>query len=551
MTVLANSDYRDYRAPAGDNSALIEPDLDQLVSHVSEANATSSGSGLEFCGNALDQVQAEARREVVELAVRYTSAYQSIDPVEFVQQPIILSGHQPELFHPGVWFKNFLLSAIASRVNGIGVNFLVDNDLCRSTNISVPSFPANESSSVLVRDIPFDESRTPVPWELRSLQSRATWDAFSERVVAALPSGMRQPLLTELWPDASVALDETGRPGLAIARARHQLEQRIGLQTLEVPLSHLVSTRAFARFSIQLLSELPRFQDSYNRQLKRYREAHRIRNHAHPVPALEQQDGWLEAPWWVYRKQAPQRQRLWVRVRDDQLILCDRAGWQTIIEGRLDCDNASSQWLDLQVDGVCLRPRALLTTMYLRMIVGNVFIHGIGGAKYDQLTDTIIRDFFGVESPLMGVASATLRLPWPEPKRREQGRAEQVGEAYTDNTNSIRAQIRALKRELWDLRFHADQTVGMDSVEAKSLVERKRELLANIPDKGDKWQWHREMTNLNRRLAELASGTIAQTRQRMNELAKQEKALRIAQSREYSFCLYPLDFVAGHLQRML
>ena len=29
--------------------------------------------------------------------------------------PVILVGHQPELVHPGVWFKNFLLSELAHR----------------------------------------------------------------------------------------------------------------------------------------------------------------------------------------------------------------------------------------------------------------------------------------------------------------------------------------------------------------------------------------------------------------------------------------------------
>ena len=35
----------------------------------------------------------------------------SLDP----QGLIFLAGHQPELFHPGVWFKNFALGALARR----------------------------------------------------------------------------------------------------------------------------------------------------------------------------------------------------------------------------------------------------------------------------------------------------------------------------------------------------------------------------------------------------------------------------------------------------
>src|SRR5205823_1622255 len=40
-------------------------------------------------------------------------------------------------------------------------------------------------------------------------------------------------------------------------------------------------------------------------------------------------------------------------------------------------------------------------------------IHGIGGGKYDELTDEIIRRFYGIEPPGYLVLSATLLLPLP------------------------------------------------------------------------------------------------------------------------------------------
>ena len=49
--------------------------------------------------------------------------------------------------------------------------------------------------------------------------------------------------------------------------------------------------------------------------------------------------------------------------------------------------------------GLRLRPRALVTTMYARLMLADLFLHGIGGAKYDQLTDLIIRQFFDVQPP--------------------------------------------------------------------------------------------------------------------------------------------------------
>ncbi len=49
--------------------------------------------------------------------------------------------------------------------------------------------------------------------------------------------------------------------------------------------------------------------------------------------------------------------------------------------------------------------------MFARLVISDLFMHGIGGGKYDQMTDAIIRAYFDVPAPPMVVATATLRLP--------------------------------------------------------------------------------------------------------------------------------------------
>ncbi len=39
-----------------------------------------------------------------------------------------LCGHQPQLFHPGVWFKNFLMDRLAQQVHGLAIHVIIDND---------------------------------------------------------------------------------------------------------------------------------------------------------------------------------------------------------------------------------------------------------------------------------------------------------------------------------------------------------------------------------------------------------------------------------------
>ena len=71
---------------------------------------------------------------------------------------------------------------------------------------------------------------------------------------------------------------------------------------------------------------------------------------------------------------------------------------------------SSDSW-NSQRGGVRIRSRALVTTLWARLALGDLFIHGIGGAKYDRVTDLLIERFFGLRPPGLLVLSATLHLP--------------------------------------------------------------------------------------------------------------------------------------------
>jgi hypothetical protein len=45
------------------------------------------------------------------------------------------------------------------------------------------------------------------------------------------------------------------------------------------------------------------------------------------------------------------------------------------------------------------------------LLVADQFVHGIGGARYDQITDAIIARHFGIDPPRFSVTTATLYSP--------------------------------------------------------------------------------------------------------------------------------------------
>ena len=61
----------------------------------------------------------------------------------------------------------------------------------------------------------------------------------------------------------------------------------------------------------------------------------------------------------------------------------------------------------VEQQGIRFRPRAVVTTMFSRLVLSDIFLHGVGGARYDRLTDVIIERFFGIPAPGFVVASAT------------------------------------------------------------------------------------------------------------------------------------------------
>ena len=58
-----------------------------------------------------------------------------------------------------------------------------------------------------------------------------------------------------------------------------------------------------------------------------------------------------------------------------------------------------------------VRPKAITLTMFARLCMADLFIHGIGGGRYDRVTGAVIQETFGCPPPPYVVATATLLLP--------------------------------------------------------------------------------------------------------------------------------------------
>src|SRR5438445_8629658 len=175
-----------------------------------------------------------------------------------------MAGHQPELFHPGVWVKNFAMNGLAKTLGATPVNLIVDNDTAKATSLRLPALATSEHTWPHVLSLPYDHWTGEVPYEERSVSDEDLFATLPERARPVLQGWPFVPLLPAFWAEAGRQSERTPLLGERIVAARRAFERRWGCHNLELPVSRLCRTEPFAWFGCHLLSDLPRFHAIYN-----------------------------------------------------------------------------------------------------------------------------------------------------------------------------------------------------------------------------------------------------------------------------------------------
>jgi hypothetical protein len=270
-------------------------------------------------------------------------------------------------------------------------------------------------------------------------------------------------------------------------------------------------------------------REVYNDAVDAYRKVNRVRSANHPVPNLAADGELLEAPFWLWSTQAPRRRRLFVRPSASGMTLTDRRRVEIELPPlNGDARPAVEVLARLGERGIKLRSRALVTTLFARLVLSDVFVHGIGGAKYDQLTDELIRRFVGCEPPGYLVISATQHLATPE-----EGIAPD--------------EVRRLDQTLRDLEYHPDRYLASlypwdaAPVDIGRWLQLKSQWLATEQTRENA----RERCHAIRAANEALQAWVEPQRRELlrarQEALRKSRAASVLTSREYAFCLYPAE----------
>lgn len=496
-------DFGRLNTPANHGDILVEPDAAGLRAMLDDNMRLVS----TWQAKVVDQDLIDVRRQV----------RQRVAGVDDDAVPLVVTGHQPEFIHAGVWAKHVVAVRLAAAAGGRALNLVVDTDVPKQTVLSVPH-PGPDR--LTVSSINLIQPKPGQPYECLPAVARAGLDQFERELRKALGKRFDDSMMPQFCQALRSAPGDRDYVDQSVA-ARQEVERSFDVQMLERRVSRCWLCPLFA----EMLRQPERFTDCYNLALTDYRSALGIRGRQRPVPDLIVEQGRIELPVWVTDGDT-RRHRLFVESVDGQLRLyADRRSIGEVPKAALENWETAGQALS-GLGPVKFRPRALTLTLWARLFLADLFVHGIGGAKYDRITDRIIERYFGITPPGMGCVSATLRLDLP---RRE---------ASLDRQHRLEHQLR-------DLRFNPQRHLDPGG-DLAALIEARSEAVsrsvslrrAGADRRPLRRQVFDEIRSLNHRLVQARpevltdlTGQLERTRRGIDENS-------IAQRRDFFFALH-------------
>jgi hypothetical protein len=468
------------RAPTRNGAVLAEPPFDLASEMVERNRAILDHAAIRIDGIPLNELRKQARREL-----GITSG-----------EPLVIGGHQPELSHPGVWAKNFALCGLARKLGATSLHLIVDSDTPKSAAIKVPLFQPGDPESVSLEALPFDRLAGAATFEEQMVVDAALFESFPERLRQAIANWPFEPLAIRAWG----TLDPNRMVAILFTNLRTHFERAWGCENRELPVGFISGFESFRIFVKHITADLPRFREAYNGAIREYRRVNRIRSHTHPAPEL--QAG--ETHFWM---------------------LTDR--------GRRKLIPRDGERLPPNI-----RPRALTITLFARLVLGDFFLHGIGGGKYDEVTDAIIRNYFGIEPPAYQVVSATLHLPLP-------------------GFPSTKEDLTAARRHVRDLQWNPQRNVVPPSSDDRSVLRlvADRESLASseppLTDRTARREWYRKLADLNEQLRHHVWKQVPPAKAKLARIEAEVHANAVLRRRDYSWVLFPEETLRPFLQQFL
>jgi hypothetical protein len=330
--------------------------------------------------------------------------------------PLVLTGHQPNILHPGIVYKFEMTGRFAESQHATAVAILMDVDSGNAGEFLVPRGADASTSSIASPAWTTTGSSLETIADSDSLyfgqrlRSADELEAISERVARELRL-CRVAEAADQYTAAMTTYRQLAGCSAVMANSIVRRAHHLSPQLLELPLSSLCRVPHVQQWLAHLALDGHAFHQTYNQTLDAWRQLRKLRNPANPFPNLEHQGDRLELPLWRVDLLSRTRHAVWAECSPGQVELF--AGHTLFAKWTRD------QPIDGRQTGTeyLLVPRGALITILFRLLCSDLFVHGLGGQTYDHYTDTLIESYFGIKPPAFAVASASRYLF--EPQRQQ------------------------------------------------------------------------------------------------------------------------------------
>lgn len=426
---------------------------------------------------------SSARTALIDEVNRFESELETIARSRNVQwkktaiasaRPIVMSGHQPVIYHPGLLQKLTALSAMGHEESLNRINVILDTDEAAAGEVIFPS-RSSEGPRLAVCDI-----ATGGPLLLNQTlrgadEIREKFADIMSRLDPSLEAGVGEKYRVAGQMYGSLA-------GVDVVHAQSiVMGSTIGRAYTEVPFSKMAQSSAIRALVVLPLRDLHSFVTAYNVTLNEHRATHKIENPANPFPNLSVEAEGQEVPLWLVDTGLGTRTKVFVKQTGESLRIS--AGRD--INWNVELSHLDQFFAQLDSRYVFV-PRGGWISALFRMFLSDMFIHGLGGEKYDEFTSAFIHRWIGVEAPQFVVTSATKYL-FPEQMRRFNEAVE-------------------LKSKFKDLISHTDSYLGRSLFGAEAeqklapMANRRKLLLEALKANGGSSEVKYELNALNKEI---------------------------------------------------
>ncbi len=469
--------------------------------------------------------KSRTRSELLETARNYTRDICTLNYSPTTREPIIATGHQAVWHHCGIWVKDVITCQYARDIGGCAIHLVLDHDIC-DTSLLVPQ--QNESGYWSFERIDFEPEPVNIPLEFRRAPNRKYMESCLEKIVQISKNAPINIKGLKMADSMRRHPSELSNIADFITCIQSNINQALGIRLLYLPVSQLSQSDAFTEFVTGIIIEALEFAQIYNQSIDHVNGSRSQRK----INALKQliidpAQKSAELPFWVVSPDG-KRLPLYVLAKKNKTVYLYTESTELGFIDAAKEKNQASQLKDiLQQSGLHLRPKAVSLTLFVRLFLADWFIHGIGGALYESVTDHLVSRYYQLNPLAFGVATATVRLPLPE------------------QSNSVES-MADLQQQLHRMKHNPEKYIKKSTRQdghVAALITTKNTLLkqmnrANLPRCEKKSAWEL-LTQINTSLLKYAQDAEQEITKKMEIAENARRSKEVCGWREYFFGLFP------------